>query len=209
MNRVPCSMCVTSSPSPEQFDSGKPTTGNRIFGIPTHPGRPKEYNIDEPAPLNVRKVLKAQNTTSLAPVAPAPKGKSPIEIALQEFEKSAAKGEESAEIEAEVARLDRRIAAAWAYVAEKSRNKMTSAMVPIDVPATGRNRERTIAKLEGREYILPLEVAAAEETVLPGYLERGQVKHRTAFEDINIEIDDRLKKVTKSERKDKGKGRTF
>ncbi|KAF8440723.1 hypothetical protein BGX38DRAFT_1205018 [Terfezia claveryi] len=197
-------MCVTSSPSPDQSDSRKPTTGNRIFSIPTHPGRPKEYNIDEPAPLNVRKVLKAQNTTSLPPAAPAPKGKSPIEIAVQEFEKSAAEGEESAEIEAEVARLDRRIAAAWAYVADKSSKKMTSAMVPIDAPATGRNREKTIAKLEGREYISPLEVAAAEETVIPGYLEGAQVEHRTTFEDINEEIDDMLKKAAKRQKKRKG-----
>jgi len=159
----------------------------------------------------------------MAPAAGAPKVRHPIEVVLQELENSVATVEELAEIETEVERLDHRVAAAWAYVVDKSGSKMRSPTVPDDTPATGWNRGKATANLEGREYILLLKSVAAEErakvkrqavyvpTVPPGCFESARVDRRSMFEDNSEEIGDRSKekrreKATYSEAEGGGRG---
>ena len=203
-------------------------TRNNIFDIPSHPGRPEEYNIDEPAPLIIRKVFKAQNTseTPLAPAAVhvALKVKYPIEAVLQEFEESVALEEELVDIEAKVAGLDLRVEAVKSLSpATRDRKRPGNSNVmdamPDNTPATRHSRKEKAAKLQRREYIPPLKITTAEErakvkrqavyesTVPPGCLEGGRVQHHAPFGDINEEINYRLKEAKNSAGKDKGKGR--
>jgi len=196
-------------PFPKRSHSGKSTPTGNIFRIPPHPGHPEEYNINEPAPLNIRKVLQAQNTKGppLAPAAVLLQTKSPVKTALQEFEKFAT---EIAEVERSPPRPLNR---ADAHRKRPGRKKKVYT-VPDDPPVTGRGHKETIAKLEGRDYIPPLKVmkvekhvkskrqAVYEPTIPPRCLQSKRVERETPFGDISEEIDDRLEKQRR-----KGKGR--
>ncbi|KAF8428537.1 hypothetical protein EV426DRAFT_275553 [Tirmania nivea] len=213
-------MCMFSLPSSDKSDSTKQVSaaiGNNIFKIPAHPGRPKEYNIDEPPPLRIQRVLKVNNTNEvlLAPAAVAPKSKSPKKTALQKSKKSAAMVEELAKIEGEVTTLHPRAGDIWCIA--KHRKPSGGNIMTIVPPATRHYGEETVANVEGLEYILPLKVMAAEESALkrqavyvpampPVCPECEWVKRQAAFEDISEEIDSMLmEKRRKGNKNSKGK----